>query len=74
MGSILAVLTVARHSVPRLRAVPVRRDHARTERCLLRVNRSLTAGLTLGALTAVVAIATFAIVQALTPNDLGWFA
>lgn len=38
------------------------------------MSRSLTAGLTLGALNAVVAIATFAIVEALTPNDFGWFA
>lgn len=38
------------------------------------MRRSLTAGLTLGALNAVVAIATFAIVEALTPNDFGWFA
>ena len=41
---------------------------------LHRVNRSLTAGLALGALNAVVAIATFAIVEALIPDEFGWFA
>ena len=38
------------------------------------MTRSLTAGLALGVLNAVVSIGTFAIVEALTPDEFGWFA
>ena len=38
------------------------------------MNRSLAAGLALGALNAFVALATLALVEALTPDEFGWFA
>lgn len=38
------------------------------------MNRSLAAGLALGALNAFVALATLAVVEALTPDEFGWFA
>ena len=38
------------------------------------MNRSLAAGLVLGALNAFVALSTLALVEALTPDEFGWFA
>ncbi len=38
------------------------------------MRRSLVAALLLGALNAVVAVATLALVHAVTPDDFGWFA
>ena len=38
------------------------------------MSRSLVVGLVFGALNAVVAIATLALVNAVTPDNFGWFA
>lgn len=38
------------------------------------MNRTLAAGLALGALNAMVALATLALVDVLTPDSFGWFA
>lgn len=38
------------------------------------MRRPLIAGLLLGALNAVVAVVALAVVEALTPDDFGWYA
>ena len=38
------------------------------------MNRTLAAGLALGALNAAVALATLALGEVLTPDNFGWFA
>lgn len=53
---------------------PGTRDRLPEQTSVAAVSRSLVVGLVFGAVNAVVAIATLALVNAVTPDNFGWFA